>query len=302
MHHLTSLAIVAIVASALGIAPADAATRSLTCGGLKTITGEAAKLNPGDVLQVSGTCVENVSIPAHVQSITIEGLPGARIQAPATPVDAVVRIRGRAITLRNFTITGGSEGVQVLDGGFAWIDGNTIEANAGLGINVQFASTARIWNNIIQNNGDFGIFVGRSASALIGLSSVTASTPTPNTIVGNANGGIIVRGSAHAIVVANTISGNNGRGILLTTGSHADIASNTIAGNSGDGIEAANNSTVSLGSNSGTALRDLPNNGSGNAGLGLRCTGGGYANGRIGTLTGNAGQIDVASCSGIVNP
>jgi parallel beta-helix repeat protein len=302
MHSISSLTLAVFVVFAAGAAPATAATRALACGGIKTITGEAARLNPGDVLQVSGTCVENVSIPADVQSITIQGLPGARIQAPATPSDAAVRIRGRAITLRNFTITGGSEGVQVLDGGFAWIHGNTIEANAGLGINVQFASTARIWDNIIQNNGDFGVFVGRSASALIGLSSVTASTPTPNTIVGNVNGGILVRGSAHAIIVANTISGNAGRGVLLTTGSHADIASNTIAGNNGDGIEAANNSTVSLGSNSGTALRDSPNSGSGNVGFGVRCTGGGYANGRIGALTGNAGAMDVASCSGTVNP
>lgn len=295
-----------LIASVLALAglafltPAQAATRSLACGGMKTITAEAARLAPGDVLQVSGTCTENVSIPANVNGITIEGLPGARIQAAAA--DAVIRIRGRAIRIRNLIISGGTEGVQVLDGGFAWIEGNTIEANSGIGVNVQFASTARIWNNIVQNNGDVGIFVARSSSALIGLSSVVDATPTPNTITGNGTDGVQVTGSAHAIIVANTISGNGARGVIVLKGSHADVASNTIASNASHGIEAANNSTVSLGSNSGSALRHLPNAGSGNSGYGLLCTGGGYVNGRIGTLTGTLGQFDNASCSGTVNP
>lgn len=44
----------------------------------------------------------------------------------------------------------------MLDGGFAWIHGNTIEGLTGLGINLNENSTARIWSNIIRNNGNVG--------------------------------------------------------------------------------------------------------------------------------------------------
>ena len=92
------------------LAPAHAAVRSLTCGGIKTITAEAAKLSPGDVLQVSGTCTENVSIPAHVTSITLQGVGGATVEAPAG-AGAAFSVRGRAIRITGFTIRNAGEGV-----------------------------------------------------------------------------------------------------------------------------------------------------------------------------------------------
>jgi hypothetical protein len=283
-------------------ASAVAATKSLTCGGAKTITSEAARLAPGDVLQVSGTCIENVSIPANVQNITIVGLAGARIQAPAGSTTPVVVIRGRTVRVSGFTITGGVDGISVLEGGAASIDGSTIEANSGVGIAVLFSSTARIWNNIIQNNGDTGVLVSRGSSAMIGLTSLGTSTPSPNTIVGNGGGGIQVSRSSHATVVANTISGNASHGVVVNRGAQADVASNTIASNGDQGIEVVANSTVNLGNTTGTALRDLPNSGSGNAGFGLRCLGGGFFGGRIGTLTGNAGTLSTPDCAGVVSP
>jgi parallel beta-helix repeat protein len=283
-------------------ASAVAATKSLTCGGAKSITSEAAKLAPGDTLQVSGTCIENVSIPANVQNIAIVGLAGARIQAPAGSTTSAVVIRGRTVRVSGFTITGGVEGVQVLDGGAASIDGNTIEANSGNAVLVQFTSLARIFNNIIQNNGDNGVLVSRGSSALIGLASLAATTPSPNTIVGNGGGGIQVSRSSHATVVGNTISGNASHGVLVNRGAQADVASNTIANNGDQGIEVAFNSAANLGNTTGTGLRDLPNSGSGNAGFGLRCFGAGSVGGRIGTLTGNAGALNPQDCAGVVSP
>ncbi len=279
------------------LAPVHAAVKSLTCGGVKTITAEAAKLSPGDVLQVSGSCTENVSIPAHVNSITLQGVSGATIEAPGG-MGAAFSVRGRAIRITGFTIRGAGEGVQVIDGGFAWIHGNTIEGLTGLGINLNENSTARIWSNIIRNNGDFGIFVGRSSSAIVGVTSVVDATASPNEITGNAGGGILILGSSMGTILGNVISGNGGSGVLLTRGSAAEIASNTIASNAGSGVEAVQNSMIRLGNPTGTDLRSSPNSGAANGAWGVQCSGGGHVGGRLGGLGGSLGATDVLGCAG----
>jgi hypothetical protein len=90
--------------------------------------------------------------------------------------------------------------------------------------------------------------------------------------------------------------------VISARGSAAEVASNTIAGNVRSGIEAVHNSTIRLGNPTGTDLRSTPNSGTGNGEWGLQCNGGGHANGRIGALTGNLGQLDNTQCSGVVNP
>lgn len=277
--------------------PAHAATKSLTCGGAKTITSEAAKLSPGDVLEVSGACTESVSIPAHVNSISLRGVGGATLATPGG-TGAAFSVRGRAITITGFTIRSAGEGVQVIDGGFAWIHGNTIENVTGIGINIGPNSTARIWSNIIRNNGDFGINISRSSSATIGVVSLNDTTASPNEITGNAGGGIHVSGSSYATILGNVIAGNGSRGVLLTRGSGAEIASNTISNNAGSGIEAVHNPTVRLGNPTGTDLRSMPNSGTGNTQYGVQCNGGGHIGGRLGGLSGNAGATDIVACSG----
>jgi hypothetical protein len=73
--------------------------------------------------------------------------------------------------------------------------------------------------------------------------------------------------------------------------SQADVVANIINGNGGDGITASHNSGVNLRSE-GTPLREDPNETdptAKNAGFGIKCSIGGYAEGPLGTLTGTQG-------------
>jgi len=91
---------------------ANADPHKLTCGKEKTIGKALHELKPGDTLLVSGTCNENVEIPAEVHRITLDGQGTATINGgpPTLTGPNVVLIRGTGITIKGFTITGGRDG------------------------------------------------------------------------------------------------------------------------------------------------------------------------------------------------
>jgi parallel beta-helix repeat protein len=296
--------LVAMIPLAIGTSTgAMAETENLTCRAGASITAALAKLKPGDVLQVRGVCMENVVIPAHVSDRTLQGVNGAIVQG----VDAtqpVILIRGRAIEVSGFTVTGGLDGIEVNDGAFAWIDGNTIRLNSTVGISVVNNSTARIWNNVIENNSGGGVNVANNSSVLIGARTADDLVPSPNTIRNNSGGaGVSVQRSSTARVAGNTITGNGSRGILVARGSQADVAGNNISANTGDGIQAIHNSTIHLAFGGG--IQAAPNStepGFPNAGYGVSCYGGGFITGRLGTLFGTSGTSNTAECSGGLAP
>ena len=94
---------------------------AVNCGAGQTIQQALGFALPGDVIQVSGACNENVLVRESRNEVTLEGGGLASIQGPDTS-RATVTVRGRGITIRRFTITGGQNGVQVQDGGSAVID------------------------------------------------------------------------------------------------------------------------------------------------------------------------------------
>ena len=246
----------------------------------------------GATLLVSGTCNENVVIREEKNRITVDGQGMATINGPDAS-DHTVTVRGRGITIRRFTISGGRNGVQVIRGGTATIEGNIIQNTGNNGINVSQHSSARIINNTVQNNpNNDGVTVNENSEARIGFLSPADAVASPNTITMNGRHGIGVFRSSNARIVGNTISSNTEDGIRVARASHADIASNTIEGNSGDGIFVSQNSGVNLGSDTGTTIFDLPNDttvGSENGGFGIRCAINSYGDGRQGTLNGTMG-------------
>lgn len=247
-------------------------------------------------IAVSGTCNENFVIDEHHQNITIDGMGSAIISNPDASV-STVSVRGRGITIKNFaSITGGSNGVIVLRGGAAIIEGNTIQNIVGNGINVNTNSTARILSNVIQNNTN-GIVVTGSSSARIGFNRDGEAVTSPNTIQNNTSRGVLIGLHSSGQIVGNIISGSLSDGILVHEVSHSDIASNTISNNGGYGINVGRNSGAQLGSDTGTTIFDSPNSGSGNALFGIRCFINSYVDGRQGTITGNSGATDFTSTS-----
>lgn len=262
----------------------------VSCGALGALQAAIDAAVAGDTLLVSGTCNENVIISEEKARITLDGQGTATISGPDATT-ATVQVRGRGITVKGLTITGGRHGVQVVRGGTVLIDSNIIQGTGGNGVFVIQASSARIINNTIQNNtsGD-GIQVVENSSARIGILAGSDVTASPNTIQGNGGRGITVTRSANARIVGNTIANNTLEGIRVRRDSQADISNNTINGNASGGITVESNSGVNLGNDTGTGIFDLPNSTTvNNTGFGIRCFINSYADGRLGSLNGTSG-------------
>lgn len=262
----------------------------LVCGQHRTI-GEAVKtLKPGDTLRVSGTCDENLTLDQDIQRITLDGQGSATINGAAT--GNTITVTGLGITIRGFTITGGAQGIAVLDGGSAVIDGNTIENAAMNGITVFRNATAQIINNTIQNNTSSGIQVQASSVGRIGFTGPpSARVSMPNLIQGNGATGIQVLRASAAQIFSNTIQNNGGHGVLVDRNAQAEIGACLITGNTGDGIRGTRNAGLDIGTDASGAtpqFDDDTNTGT-NGGFGVRCMVAGYMDGRLGKLTGAAG-------------
>jgi parallel beta-helix repeat protein len=253
------------------------------------------RARPGDTILVSGTCRENLSIPAAKDSITLDGRGTATVHGPDATLNTIL-VRARAITITGFTITGGRVGIDVGRGASALIDGNTIEGTGRFGITLGSFATANIVNNTIQNNPGHGVLVTGNAFGFIGFRTADDTVASPNIIRNNGIHGINVTLSSSARIAGNTISGNTRNGINVDRVSQANISDNTIEANGLNGVFVTENSGANLGSDTGSGIFDAPNRTSVNNGaVGIACRAGGYANGRIGTLNGSAGQTSFGS-------
>ena len=266
-------------------------THTVNCNAGEKIQDKIAVARPGDTILVSGACGENVAIPSEVVRITIDGQGKTVIQAP--PKGDGFFIRGREITIKGFTITGGRDGIHlsgVAAGASANIVENTIRKTGRHGIHLDHSSVGRIAGNTIEDVHTCGIDVAESSVARVGY-LLRPLGHGPNTSRNSGEHGISVNRGSSARIVGNTIANNKGSGVFVTRNSQADIFGNSISGNAGDGITASHNAGVNLGNED--RLFDLgPNRtdaGSKNAGFGLSGSVGGYADGPAGTLAGARG-------------
>jgi parallel beta-helix repeat protein len=251
----------------------------------------------GGTILVSGTCHENVTIPLGKDGITLEGGGTAAITA-TDPTQPTVVVRAKDITIRSFTITGGFGGIIVTQGGMALIDGNTIRDTGSYGVGASQLSSAVIVNNVIRNNFQAGIGVAENSYAFIGFVRSTDTVASPNVITGNRAQGIVVFRGSYARIVGNDISNNGANGVNVRESSSAQISDNIVNGNGANGILVAQGSGVLLGADTGNTIFTRPNTTTtNNAGFGIRCQVAGYADGRRGTLNGNAGpEIYTEGC------
>jgi parallel beta-helix repeat protein len=285
-------------------AAASKGPRQLACDGKRTITDALRRLAPGDTLFVSGTCNEHVLVPENIQNIALDGQGTATIKG-SDASNAIINIRGKGITIRNFvSIAGGETGILVTRGGTATIDGNVIQNTGANGILVNLGSSARVVSNTIKENPQSGIVITENSSARIGFLMTDDTQASPNVIEKNGENGIIVSGSSNARIVGNTISGNGNHGVLVNRVSHADVSSNTLDNNGGDGVFVFRNSGVNLGEETGSGIFDSPNTTTvNNAGFGIRCIINSYGDGRLGTLNGNSGAVSFAgNCANATTP
>src|SRR3982751_1417071 len=267
---------------------ANAATVAVDCDAGNTMTGAMSSLKPGDTMLVSGTCKEQVSVPPEMVRITLDGQKKTTIQHPggSTPSPHALYNRGKEITIKNFTVTGGQDGIHLSGPASTVIDGNIVVKNSGRGIHIDKGSVARILNTTVQENGSIGIDVTGASYAYIGVFIPRVPTLAPNTIRNNGGPGINIERSSGAWIVGNTISNNKESGIALHRNAQADVIANVISANGGDAINVSYGSGVNLNSE---PRKDGPNQttaGQNNSGAGIHCTIGGYVEGPLGSLTG----------------
>jgi parallel beta-helix repeat protein len=257
-----------------------------------TIRAALGSVKPGDTLTVSGACTESVAIEAEVSRITLDGRGTARLQSPA-PSQNTIAIRGRDITVRGFTISGGNNGIIVQRGGTAVIDDNNVRDNVRTGILLGPGSSASIINNTVENN-VWGITVDENSSARIGF-QVPTVLGLPNTIQNNTDTGILVERHSSARIIGATIRNNGGDGIQVERSSRADVADNNIEANAGNGISVGWNSEVFLDFGQRVQAVVQTNRtaaGATNRGFGIVCLLGANISGSLGTLTGAKGALN----------
>jgi len=233
--------------------PPSAGQGGVNCPG-GTIQKALDQAQVGDVINVTGTCVENIVIT--VDQVILNG-GGTAVILSARPDETAVKVRATNVRIIGFTITAGSDGngIHVMNGGSAIIRKNIISPPTnGAGRN--------------------GILVSRSSYAFIGTGIFPEEGNTIETFL---KAGIVVRGSSNADIFDNTIR-NNGMGIRVDNGGSADISGNTIKDNKGDtgeGILVRANAAIALSSDRNNID---PNVIEGNE-VGIRCELGGALSG-----------------------
>ena len=273
-----------------------AATQSVNCDAGGKIGDALKTLMPGDTLQVSGTCAENVDISnltGQFDGITLDGQGTATISGPDSSRSTLQITGVRNFTVKGFRVTKGRDGIVVNASQLIAIDNNTIEQTGRHGLQIQRATTmAHVKNSVIQNNPQNGIVVNEASYVRIGFGSAVEATEGdtgPNTIQGNRGEGIRIQRASMARIYLNTIKNNGQNGVNVEKMSYAEIASNTIEGNAQDGVRATGNSGVLLGQDTGTGNENRPNStgtSAPNGKYGIEVSLGAYVDGRLGTLTG----------------
>ena len=269
----------------------QAATVSVDCDAGAAIMSALGSLKPGDTVLVSSTCKEQANVLREIVRVTLDGQKKSTIQHPggqATSPHAVY-IRGKEMTIKGFTVTGGLDGIHLSGPASAVIDGNLVVKNAGCGIHIDKGSIARILNTTVQGSGGIGIDVTGASYAYIGVFSARVQQLSPNIIRNNGGPSINIERTSGAWIVGNTSSSNNESGIVVHRNAQADVIAITINANGGDAITVGYNSGVNLISEPRRDGPNLTTLGQPNGGAAVRCATGGYVDGPVGTLAGARG-------------
>lgn len=218
-----------------------------------SINQALSKLNPRatNTVVVSGTCRENVVIGSF-DRLTLKGSSGATIQDPSGGQKPTVQIfDSPSVTVQNFNILGGIDGLQCLEFSTCVFVGNNVQSSIE-GIRVA-RSRAHLENNKVQHcrlrglgviDSSSVISVGDMADGNAGDGVVVLSgsylIAQPITSTNNRGNGIHVTGNSTYRALDSTVTGNGGAGVILDESSAASFelneTGNTITGNTGNGV------------------------------------------------------------------
>ena len=208
------VALIAFGCCALNAAPK---TFDINCDGDDTIHSALERADPGDVIRVTGTCNEKVTV--RTDRITIAGLRGAILQGGAfrqgTELDGIVTVDGaRGVVIRDFTIQRSrAEGVFATRGAALTLESVTLQDNDGAGL-ASASSTIDVTACTSRRNGTgFDLFNG---TQVVFRGNIVASD---NQMVGIFLGGT----SSFEVRGARVEANNNTSGIVVNSNSHVSF-------------------------------------------------------------------------------
>jgi len=243
----------------------DAATAivDVDCGAGDSLAAALAEHGGGIIFQVSGTCMEHVSITQD--DVTIDGGGEAVLDAGNAPDVPVVHVVGsRNVTLRGLTVQNAHWGILVEELSTITLENVIAQGNVTHGVEVIFSHVVAT-NLMSHDNGRVGLIVDRNSelrltdstleangiSGLVIFSSAVGRLEGTNIIRGNGAQGITLGqgGKIFTIAAELIIEDNGSQGLSLLQGAEGQFLGGTLTvrGNSGDGIALDLASTLVLG-------------------------------------------------------
>jgi hypothetical protein len=276
-------------------AASPAVAAGIDCDREGKLSPALARAKPGAKILFHGLCRENLVLPAELHDVTLDGGGKAAIVAPNERQPALI-IAGHKITVRGLGVTGGRNGIEVVNGASAVLDGVTVEDNgtagqpgSGIGISVDAGASAAIVNSTVRRNANVGVMV-RNATARIGYID-SPKAVKGNTIDDNGSTGLLLADRARAEVIGATIRRNKGDGILVVRRSQLDAADNIIENSEQSGIAVTEDSVAHLATLNGRPNRTGPDAKA--ATYGITCSLGAELTGARGTLAGHQGAMNL---------
>src|SRR5215831_7091121 len=258
----------------------NAATLYVNCAakaGLHSV-GAALKVLqniPGpSTINVSGACNENVMIQ-NLDRLTLNAAPGASINdVSGGNTDTVQIASSQSVSINNFTINGGATGVDCLLGSLCYLNGNTVQGAAGVGVGAGALSRIFVSGGTVQNN-----FWGINAQNGGGVWAIGVLIRQNQLGVNLVSGGLLQTNA--------TITDNIGTGIFATHNSTLNCNGCSVTGNGILGIILRRNSTARFSGSFAVT---------GNTGGGVLLSeeSSAYFAPSGGNVTGNTGGLDVA--------
>jgi hypothetical protein len=252
-----------------------AATLNVNCdgkGGMTSIGAALRVLQNGEghgasTINVSGACHENVVIQS-LDRLTLNATPGASINDPSGGnLDVIDIADSRDVSVNNFTINGGTNGINCFDRSLCRLNGNSVQGANTSGVGI-FFSQADIIGGVVQNNAaGLSVINGSEAKVLrvtvqnngTGIEVRTDSfLNTDSTFSGNSGTGMFAHFNATVHCLGCTVASNGDHGVIIRQNSTVGFAGgSTVTGNVGGGVLLSEESSTFFGAG-GNVTGNLP--------------------------------------------
>jgi hypothetical protein len=217
--------------------------KEVNCSARKNITEVLAKAEPGDVIEITGTCTERLAVTTD--RVTLNGQGSATLNGGGSTGGSfagVIEIQGaRGVVIKGLTVQNGPNGIAATGNAAFEVRDSVFQNHAGSGVLIIGGSTGELTNCSMLKN-------GAGMNVLTGSSVILKGTIAAN---GNAGNGMFIGGGSMLEIRGATVQASNNmvNGMSVSGGqaaiwafSEAQESSITATGNAfaGIGIAEAN--------------------------------------------------------------